>query len=198
MTNYGALAILAQLPENWLRPEARLLIALETVTVSDNGERLIGMRLLAEKARLPYGTARDARDRLVAAGLVSCRSGSGRGYLTGWRVLFPLDKGADSPAPSAGKGAGRPTIKVLGDAGKGAGQNPLTCGNENTGLKAGLKAGSAGARANPAGSRAPRCAMCRTRDHEHCTGCDCDHAQANGHQPAPGFDFFARLAEDTT
>jgi hypothetical protein len=27
-----------------------------------------------------------------------------------------------------------------------------------------------------------RCAMCRIGDHPHCTGCDCDHTEANGHK----------------
>ena len=101
------LAILAQLPENWLRPEARLLIALETVTVSDNGERLIGMRLLAEKARLPYGTARDARDGSWLPGSCTAAAAAAAGT--------SLAGGFSSPSIKVLTAQHLQPVKVLGD-----------------------------------------------------------------------------------
>jgi hypothetical protein len=29
--------------------------------------------------------------------------------------------------------------------------------------------------------------MCRIGDHQHCTGCDCDHTEANGHKDTSDF-----------
>jgi hypothetical protein len=144
VTNFGALAILA-IPGKVLDSDLRLMIALETVTPDEHGDRKVGMRLLAEKARLPYGTARDALARLAASGRVTCTPGSGRGQFSTFRFtvsLTPPEKVLDQePAPSTGKVPGQEPApseceKVLDPPAKGAGQNALTSGNKNTGLKA--------------------------------------------------------------
>jgi hypothetical protein len=148
VTNFGARAILAldrKRRTKVLSPDEadlRLLLALETFSVDGNGRRSVGMKLLAESAGVPYATARRARDRLIAEGVISCEAGSGRGNLTTWRFLIPLKVPSQSehlsetercsPAPDMSPDASE---KVLTSSGKGAHQNPSASDNANTGLE---------------------------------------------------------------
>jgi len=141
VTNYGALAILAVLPEKALASDLRLLIALETVSVNQQGERSIGMRLLADIAGVPYRTARRSRDRLVSAGLISCAQGNGRGQFSTWRILFPLKVSTQGGHLSEPERCPPEPVKVSTEAAKGVHPNSVTSGNANTALKAfGLEA----------------------------------------------------------
>lgn len=143
VSNYGALAILALPADKILISDLRLLIALETVTPDAMGFRHTGMKLLAQKAQLPYETARKSARRLGAAGLVYCVPGSGKGHVTRWRILFSLTP------PKVSTQEGHLTepqrcppdpLKVSTVAAKGVQANSVTSANENTGLKqSGLK-----------------------------------------------------------
>src|SRR5262249_36770804 len=106
VTNYGALAILA-IPGKVLDSDLRLMIALETVTPDAHGDRKIGMKLLAQMASLPYGTARDARTRLVAAGWVIHKPGCGRGQFSTFRITLSLKVPDYGPTPSGEKVPGQ-------------------------------------------------------------------------------------------
>lgn len=145
MSNYGALAILALTMKRRRKvpspdeADLRWLIVLETFPADAKGWRQVGARLLAEEAGLAYSTSRAARDRLVAAGVVEYRPGSGRGNRSSYRFAAQLkvptmerhlaetgaddmdgpNKGADlGSAPSPNKGA-EPGSAPSG-AGKGA------------------------------------------------------------------------------
>lgn len=92
MTNYGALDILALPRSHGGRMEAseaelRLLIALETFRPNGNGERVVGLRLLAKAAGVDYKTVVRVRDRLLKAGLIEV--GSAARSRTAWRLLVP-------------------------------------------------------------------------------------------------------------
>ena len=90
MTNFGIRAILA-LPLSGPGADAewRLLAIVETFPPEANGDRFAGLALVAEQAGLPYISARRARDRLVARGLISFAHGQ-RGRGATWRLLFPI------------------------------------------------------------------------------------------------------------
>ena len=93
MTNFGALAILA-LPRKsgpGESAETRLLIALEAATraVNERGDRRATVKFLAGHAGLPEITARRARDRCVARGVISYTPGP-RGHAATWRFLVSL------------------------------------------------------------------------------------------------------------
>jgi len=93
VTNFGALAILA-LPRKsgpGESAETRLLIALEAATraVNERGDRRATVKFLAGHAGLPEITARRARDRCVARGVISYTPGP-RGHAATWRFLVSL------------------------------------------------------------------------------------------------------------
>jgi hypothetical protein len=133
VSNYGALAVLALTMKRRRKvpspdeADLRWLIVLETFPADAKGWRQVGAQLLAEEAGLAYSTSRQARDRLVAAGVVEYRPGNGRGNRSSYRFAAPLkvptlerhlaetgeadlgdlDKGADLvSAPFTEKGAG--------------------------------------------------------------------------------------------
>lgn len=151
MTNFGTLAILAldrKRHSKVLTPDEadlRLLLALETFPPDGSGQRSAGMKEVARQAGVPYGTARRARDRMVAAGLLACESGNGsgrgKGTYTRWRFLFPLKVPSQGEhlkekLPSQGEHLNDDAIrcspnpvKVLTEPRKGAHPNPLTSEN---------------------------------------------------------------------
>jgi len=93
VTNFGALAILA-LPRKsgpGESAETRLLIALEAATraVNERGDRRATVKFLAGHAGLPEITARRARDRCIARGVISYTPGP-RGHAATWRFLVSL------------------------------------------------------------------------------------------------------------
>jgi hypothetical protein len=138
VTNYGVLAIIALVPSRKITTmsELQLLIALETVTPDDMGFRHIGMKLLAAKAGLPYGTARHSARRLIAAGLIFCVPGSGKGHVTRWRILFSLARSkvsAGGHLPATQRCPQAP-LKVSTGPAKGVHVNSLTRADANTGL----------------------------------------------------------------
>jgi hypothetical protein len=138
VTNFGALAILAlerKRRSKVLTPDEadlRLMLALETFP-DVGGYRSVGLEELARQARVPYGTARRSRDRLIADGSIACETSRGRGNYTKWRFLFPLKvlsqgeqfSGQEkcSPAPDSSPPASE---KLLTSAAKTAHQNAQT------------------------------------------------------------------------
>jgi hypothetical protein len=99
MTNCGALAILAELPEATPPRQVRLMIALETFPADADGWRTVSSGLLSQAASLSRNPFRRARRELVAAKLIEHEPGTKRGKYSRWRITFPL------ALPAALKGA---------------------------------------------------------------------------------------------
>jgi hypothetical protein len=142
VSNYGARAILAlSLKRRRKVPtpdeaDLRWLIALETFPPDDHGWRRVGAELLADAAGLAYSTSRQARDRLVTAGLVEYRKGNGRGHQSSYRFAVELKVPDMSRHLSDDKGAETGDVKVPRPDDKGAEHNPATSENAEHGLEA--------------------------------------------------------------
>jgi hypothetical protein len=92
VSNFGALAILAVLPDNAPARHWRLLTALETFPADEGGWRCVGTAELCRAAKLgSRRTFRRACHELAAAGLIEYEPGTHRGDFTRWRIVFPLD-----------------------------------------------------------------------------------------------------------
>jgi len=131
MSNFGALAILAMLPEDAPARHWRLLIALETFPDGDEGWRSVSTRTLRDAANVSRTTFRRGSHELAAAGLIEYEPGVGKGNFTRWRILFSLvpdstRKGVTQVDPFPGraaaaqKGPGRPRKRVQADPVKGS------------------------------------------------------------------------------
>jgi hypothetical protein len=79
VTNYGAIAILAALPEEAPARQVRVLIALETFRAGDDGWRKAGRVLLCQTANISRWTVQRARAELIGAKLIEYDPGRGRG-----------------------------------------------------------------------------------------------------------------------
>ena len=109
MSNYGALAVLAELRTHEARLRTArtysLLIALETFPAGADGWREVGAELLCESAGLAQSTFRQARGELIGAKLIEYRPGARRGEHSRWRITFrveePPARVLHSPAPFA-------------------------------------------------------------------------------------------------
>lgn len=114
MTNYGALAILAELSTHGSRLRTAraysLLIALETFPPGADGWREVGADELCMAAGLTRKSYRRARGELADAKLIEYRLATRRGENSRWRITFPVDgppstKGrrkGDTPGPERG------------------------------------------------------------------------------------------------
>jgi hypothetical protein len=132
VSNFGALAILAVLPEDAPARQWRLLTALETFPADAGGWRCVSTAELCRAAKIgSRRTLRRGRHELTAAGLIEYEPGAGRRNFTRWRIMFPLDlpppkKGATQvdPFSSPRKGATQldPLSAAIPDAKRGHGQ----------------------------------------------------------------------------
>ena len=136
MSNYGALAVLAELRTHEARLRTArtysLLIALETFPAGADGWREVGAELLCESAGLAQSTFRQARGELIGAKLIEYRPGARRGERSRWRITFRVEEPPGKGAAQSGtlrKGAaqsGASTTLKGGHTrpGKGAGPGP--------------------------------------------------------------------------
>lgn len=120
MTNYGAQAILA-LPRKGRitgrEAELRLLIAVESAERrkdDDESVRRISVRLAAATAGISERSARNARDRLIAAGVIGFIPAHGTGARSVWRFLVSLDR-PGKPATVDDRLGGEPEPATVDD-----------------------------------------------------------------------------------
>ena len=104
VTNYGALAILAELHEGAPARQVRLLVALETFPADAEGWRTVSTGTLCLAARLSRNPLRQAARELAAAKLIEHEPGVRSGTRSRWRFTFPLD----DPPPKSGGTQGHP------------------------------------------------------------------------------------------
>ena len=136
MSNYGALAILAELRTHEARLRTArtysLLIALETFPPGADGWREVGAELLCESAGLAQSTFRQARGELIGAKLIEYRPGARRGERSRWRITFQVEEPPGKGAAQSGtlrKGAAQSGASTTLEGGhtrpgKGAGPGP--------------------------------------------------------------------------
>lgn len=116
------------------------------------------------------------------------RLGDGTVRASEWRLRLPVSTGTGMHVETVSRGTDS-NLKVHPDASQGA---PSNHPSRPRSSRPRSSADDAGAKAPRAPQPKPeRCAMCRISDHEHCTGCHCTHAEANGHDRGQ-FDYFAR------
>lgn len=104
MTNYGALAILAELPEGAPARQVRLMIALETFRADADGWRTVSTGTLCRAASFSRNSLRRASRELAAAKLIEHEPGTWSGARSRWRFTFRLDL----PPPKKGGTRGHP------------------------------------------------------------------------------------------
>jgi hypothetical protein len=117
VTNYGAIAILAALPDGAGERQLRVLVAVETFKADSEGWRPAGQILLAKTANVSVSTLQRARRRLIEAKLITYRAGSGRGQLSRYRIdIADLKRKSPSDHLSdKSKGGHLPGQKVVTD-----------------------------------------------------------------------------------